>query len=148
MGVQRGCVGQVKKAIETGLSTHGRPFEWAIGADGILYTAAAPVHAGGTTETGDISAQARLCLDNLARTLAAAGGTMADVTQVMLYVTERRFIEPIGAVWAEFFPPPYPNRGTVIVSEIGIVGVGMLLMVHAHVGSAPPRDQTRDQMGT
>jgi 2-iminobutanoate/2-iminopropanoate deaminase len=59
---------------------------------------------------------------------------MADVTQVMLYVTDRSFIEPITAVWAECFPPPYPNRGTVIVSEIGIRGVGLLIMAHAHVG--------------
>jgi hypothetical protein len=31
----------MKKAISTKLPTHGRPFEWAIIADEILYTAAA-----------------------------------------------------------------------------------------------------------
>src|ERR1700681_4059429 len=106
----------MKKAIATKLSTHGRPFEWAISADGILYTAAAPVREDGSHETGDIRLQARLTLANLAATLTAAGGSMADVTQVMLYVTERSFIDPITEIWAEAFPQPYPNRGTVIVN--------------------------------
>jgi 2-iminobutanoate/2-iminopropanoate deaminase len=124
----------MKKAIATKLSTHGRPFEWAISADGVLYTAAAPVREDGSHETGDIRLQARLTLATLAATLAAAGGTMADVTQVMLYVTERSFIDPITEIWAQAFPRPYPNRGTVIVSEIGIRDIGMLIMVNAHIG--------------
>jgi 2-iminobutanoate/2-iminopropanoate deaminase len=124
----------MKRAIATKLSTNGRPFEWAISADGILYTAAVPVREDGSHETGDIRLQARLTLANLAATLAAAGGSMADVTQVMLYVTERSFIDPITEIWAEAFPRPYPNRGTVIVSEIGIRDIGMLIMVHAHIG--------------
>jgi enamine deaminase RidA (YjgF/YER057c/UK114 family) len=124
----------MKKAIATKLSTNGRPFEWAISADGILYTAAVPIREDGSHETGDIRLQARLTLANLAATLAAAGGSMADVTQVMLYVTERSFIDPITEIWAEAFPRPYPNRGTVIVSEIGIRDIGMLIMVHAHIG--------------
>ncbi len=124
----------MKRTIATKLSTNGRPFEWAISADGILYTAAVPVREDGSYETGDIRLQARLTLANLAATLAAAGGSMADVTQVMLYVTERSFIDPITEIWAEAFPRPYPNRGTVIVSEIGIRDIGMLIMVHAHIG--------------
>jgi 2-iminobutanoate/2-iminopropanoate deaminase len=124
----------MKKAIATKLSTHGRPFEWAISADGVLYTAAAPVREDGSHETGDIRLQARLTLANLAATLAAAGGTMADVTQVMLYVTERSVSDPITEIWAQAFPRPYPNRGTVIVSEIGIRDIGMLIMVNAHIG--------------
>src|SRR5215469_9554880 len=103
----------MKKAIPTKIPTHGRPFEWAITADGILYTAAAPIREDGSHETGDIRAQARLTLANLAAVLAAAGGDMGDVTQVMLYVTERGSIDPITEIWAEAFPKPYPNRGTV-----------------------------------
>jgi 2-iminobutanoate/2-iminopropanoate deaminase len=124
----------VKKAIRTKLPTLGRPFEWAISADGVIYTAAVRVREDGSHETGDIRSQARLTLANLAATLDAAGGSMADVTQVMLYVTERGFIDPITEIWAQAFPRPYPNRGTVIVSEIGIRDVGMLIMAHAHIG--------------
>jgi 2-iminobutanoate/2-iminopropanoate deaminase len=124
----------MKKVISTGLSTHGRPYEWAILAGGVLYTAAAPFKADGTTETGDITTQATLTLANLAKTLKAAGGSMADVTQVMLYVTKRSYIDPITDVWATAFPKPYPNRATVIVSEIGVADIGMLIMAHAYIG--------------
>ena len=125
----------MKRAIQTGISTHNRPFEWAIVANGICYTAAAPLHADGTPETGAIGIQARLALSNLAKQLKAAGGSMADVVQVMLYVTDRAFIDPITEEWAIAFPKPYPNRATVIVKEIGVRGVGMVVMATAHVGS-------------
>jgi enamine deaminase RidA (YjgF/YER057c/UK114 family) len=124
----------MKQAIDTGLPKHGRPYEWAILAGGVLYTAAVPVREDGTAETGDIASQARLTLANLAKTLRLGGGSMADVTQVMLYVTDRRYIDPITEIWAEAFPTPYPNRGTVIVSEIGVAGIGMLVMAHAYLG--------------
>ena len=125
----------MKRAIQTGISTHNRPFEWAIVANGICYTAAAPLHADGTPETGAIGTQARLALTNLAKQLKAAGGSMADVVQAMLYVTDRAFIDPITEEWAIAFPKPYPNRATVIVKEIGVRGVGMVVMATAHVGS-------------
>ncbi|MFN0043018.1 MAG: RidA family protein [Alphaproteobacteria bacterium] len=125
----------MKRAIQTGISTHNRPFEWAVVSNGICYTAAAPLHADGTPETGAIGTQARLALSNLAKQLKAAGGSMADVVQAMLYVTDRAFIDPITEEWAAAFPKPYPNRATVIVKEIGVRGVGMVVMATAHVGS-------------
>jgi 2-iminobutanoate/2-iminopropanoate deaminase len=123
-----------KKAVDTGIPRHARPFEWAIVADGIFYAAAAPIKADGTAETGDIRKQTTLVLANLAQSLKAAGGSMADVTQVMLYVTEREFIDPITEIWAKAFPKPYPNRATVIVKEIGVKDVGLVIMATAHVG--------------
>jgi 2-iminobutanoate/2-iminopropanoate deaminase len=132
----------MKKVISTGLSTHGRPYEWAVLAGGVLYTAAAPFKADGTTETGDITAQATLTLANLAKTLKAAGGSMADVTQVMLYVTKRSYIDPITEIWATAFPKPYPNRATVIVSEIGVRDIGMLITAHAYLGKRQTTKKT------
>ncbi len=128
-----------KKAVETGIPRHARPFEWAIVADGIFYAAAAPIKADGTAETGDIRKQTRLTLDNLSKSLKAAGGSMADVTQVMLYVTKRGFIDPITEIWADAFPKPYPNRATVIVKEIGVKNVGLVVMATAHVGASRTR---------
>ncbi len=125
----------MKRAVETGISKHGRPFEWAIVSNGICYTAAAPMHADGTPETGPIRTQARLALGNLAKQLKAAGGSMADVVQAMLYVTDRGHIDPITEEWSVAFPKPYPNRATVIVKEIGVRGVGMVVMATAHLGA-------------
>ena len=125
----------MKRAVETGISKHGRPFEWVIVSNGICYTAAAPMHADGTPETGPIRTQARLALGNLGKQLKAAGGSMADVVQVMLYVTDRGHIDPITEEWSVAFPKPYPNRATVIVKEIGVRGVGMVVMATAHLGA-------------
>ncbi len=119
----------MKKVISTGLSTHGRPYEWAILAGGVSYTAAAPF-------------KAALTLANLAKALKAAGGSMADVTQVMLYVTKRSYIDPITELWATAFPKPYPNRATVIVSEIGVRDIGMLITAHAYLGKRQKSKKT------
>ncbi len=59
---------------------------------------------------------------------------MADVCQVTLYVTDRSFIDPINEVWRTAFPKPYPNRGTVVVSEIGLKGGNLMIMVQAYLG--------------
>jgi enamine deaminase RidA (YjgF/YER057c/UK114 family) len=125
----------VKRAVKTDIPKHGRPFEWGIVADGTLYTAAAPMKADGTLETGNIRKQITLALSNLAKVLKSAGGTMADVTQTMLYVTDRSYIDPITEVWAKAFPKPYPNRATVVVNEIGLKGVGLVVLVTACIGS-------------
>lgn len=117
----------MKRAIETGIPRHERPFEWAILANGTVYAVAAPVKPDGEIERGDISAQAKLTLENLGKCMTAAGGSMAGVTQVMLYVTQRSYIEPINAEWAKAFPKPYPTRATVIVSEIGVEGIGLVI---------------------
>ena len=124
----------MKRAIDTGMDNHGRPYEWAIAAGGMLFTAAVPVAQDGTVETGDIVRQTTVTLENLARTLKLAGGSMADVTQVTLYVTDRSFVDPINEVWRTAFPRPYPNRGTVIVSEIGLKGTKLMIMVQAYLG--------------
>ena len=82
----------MKRAIETGIPHHERPFEWAVLANGTLYAVAAPIKEDGAVERGEISAQAKLTLGNLSKCMTAAGGSMADVTQTMLYVTQRAHI--------------------------------------------------------
>jgi hypothetical protein len=49
-------------------------------------------------------------------------------------VTKRSYIDPITEIWATAFPKPYPNRATVIVSEIGVGDIGMLITAHAYLG--------------
>ena len=77
----------MKKVIKTHLPGEEAPIEWAVSADGILYTAQIPIRADGSIETGDITKQADLTFTNLMRTLEAAGGSPADVTQVLVYLT-------------------------------------------------------------
>ena len=76
------------EAIDTGIAPTKSPLEWAVRTDGRLYTALISIKPDGTLETGDITAQTIRTFDNLKQVLAAAGGTMADVAQVLIYLTE------------------------------------------------------------
>ena len=78
----------MKAAVDTGLKAANAPIEWATIADGIVYTAQIPMKADGSIETGDIATQTELTLANLRQTVEAAGGTMADVTQVLVYLPD------------------------------------------------------------
>src|SRR5215468_2086376 len=106
----------MRKAIKTHLPGEEAPIEWAISADGILYTAQIPIRTDGSIETGDIAKQADLTLSNLERTLAAAGGSLADVTQVLVYLTRKEDFAGMNEVYRRYFSKPYPNRATVIVA--------------------------------
>ena len=79
----------MKQVIDVGLPALKQPFSWAVKATGaMLFTAHGPVRTDGTIDTGTIEAQTRLTFENLRRAVQAAGGTMADVTQVLIYMTD------------------------------------------------------------
>jgi enamine deaminase RidA (YjgF/YER057c/UK114 family) len=125
----------MKKAVATGLKRAKSPFEWATLANGILYTAQVPVRADGSIEVGDIARQTALTLDNLKRTVVAAGGTMADVTQVLVYLPHPGDFAGMNAVYRRYFPRPFPNRATV-VANLMAPGARIEIVAYAHVGSA------------
>jgi enamine deaminase RidA (YjgF/YER057c/UK114 family) len=75
----------MKTIVKTHLPSEDSPIEWAVSADGVLYTAQIPIREDGSIETGGIDAQAELTFSNLKRTLEGAGGTLDDVTQVLIY---------------------------------------------------------------
>jgi enamine deaminase RidA (YjgF/YER057c/UK114 family) len=122
------------EAVRTRLPQLGAPFEWAVTANGQLSTAQLPVRADGWIEAGDMEAQARLTFRNLRETVEAAGATLADVTQVLIYLTERADYGPMNAVYREFFPgPAYPNRATVLVAGLFAPGARIEIVAHAAV---------------
>jgi 2-iminobutanoate/2-iminopropanoate deaminase len=65
----------MKQAVKTSLPSLTVPAEWATTADGILYTAQIPIHQDGSIETGEITKQATLTIDNLKHTLKAGAWT-------------------------------------------------------------------------
>jgi 2-iminobutanoate/2-iminopropanoate deaminase len=124
----------VNKVIKTGLPEAGAPIEWAVSADGIVYTAVIPIRADGSVDTGGIEGQTRLTLDNLKQVMAAAGGTLTDVSQVLIYITDASDFEKMNQVYRTYFSPPYPNRATVVVAALLVPGMRVEMVVHAHVG--------------
>lgn len=126
----------MKEVIDVGLPPLKQPFSWAVKSAGMLFTAHGPVRADGSIDTGPIEAQARLTFANLRQAVNAAGGSMHDVTQVLIYMTDVHDMPAIDAVYREFFEPPWPNRSSAAVA--GLVVPGMKIEIVAYAMIAPP----------
>ena len=74
--------------------------------------------ATGEVVAGEIDAQARRAFDNLKAVAEAAGGSMADIVRVGLYLTDLSQFAAVNAVMAEYFEAPYPARSTIEVSAL------------------------------
>ncbi len=112
-----------KTVVDTGLPQFDQPFSWAVMRNGMLFTAHGPVGADGSVDTGAIEDQARLTFANLKRTLEAAGGSLADVMQVVIYMVDIGDMRTIDGVYREFFAPPYPNRSSSAVAALVVPGM-------------------------
>lgn len=67
---------------------------------------------------GDVAVQARRAFDNLKAVCEAAGGGLADVVRVGLYLTDLSQFAAVNAVMGEYFAQPYPARSTIEVSAL------------------------------
>ncbi|GAA3560076.1 RidA family protein [Marinobacter xestospongiae] len=124
----------MKTAVKTDLFASKAPLEWAVVSNGTLYTAQIPIDQQGNVVTGGIESQARQTMENLRHTIAAAGLTMADVTQVLIYVTDRSQLPVFNRVYGEYFDAPYPNRAAMIVA--GLAREEMLCEIVAYASAA------------
>lgn len=102
--------------VSTELFASKAPLEWAVIGNGILFTAQIPIDDHGQVVEGGIEAQTRQTLENLRHTLACAGGGLENLTQVLIYVTERDHLATVNRCYAETIQAPYPNRAAIIVS--------------------------------
>ena len=126
----------MRQAVDTGLAPISAPLEWAVTADGVLYAALIAARPDGSMDTGDIVSQTTQTMDNLKSCLQAAGGTMDDVAQVLIYLTDRKDAAAMNEVYAKYFDPPYPNRATVVISELMVPGCIIEVVAYAHLGKA------------
>jgi reactive intermediate/imine deaminase len=74
--------------------------------------------SGAVVGRGDIRIQTRQVLENIRTVLASAGGTMADIAKVTVFVTDMAGLAEIHQVRAEFFTPPYPASSLVQVARL------------------------------
>ena len=65
------------------------------------------------------------------RTLQAAGGELAHVTQVLIYMTDVADMPAIDAVYREFFEAPYPNRSSMGISALVVPGMKLEIVAYA-----------------
>ena len=132
----------MKEVIDCALPALAQPFSWAVRGAGLLFTAHGPVRQDGSIDTGPIESQARLTFSNLQRAVQAAGGTLADVTQVLIYMLDIKDMLVIDAVYREFFSPPYPNRSSMAIA--GLVVPGMKLEIVAYAAITPASNEQRE----
>jgi reactive intermediate/imine deaminase len=67
---------------------------------------------------GDMEAQVRRVFDNLAAVAEAAGGSLADVVKLNVFLPDLGHFAIVNAVMAEYFQPPYPARAAVGVAAL------------------------------
>ena len=125
----------MKEVIDVGLPPLKQPFSWAVKSAGMLFTAHGPVRQDGTINTGPVEDQARLTFTNLRRAVEAAGGTLEDVTQVLIYMTDVKDMPVIDAVYREFFQLPYPNRSSAAVAALVVPGMRLEIVAYAMIAS-------------
>ena len=68
--------------------------------------------------TGDMEAQIRRVFDNLAAVCAAAGGSLADIAKLNIFLTDLAHFPLVNQVMAEYFRQPYPARAAVGVAAL------------------------------
>jgi reactive intermediate/imine deaminase len=67
---------------------------------------------------GDIEAQIRRVFDNLSAVAAAAGGSLADIAKLNIFLTDLGNFAKVNEVMAEYFQQPYPSRAAVEVAGL------------------------------
>ncbi|MEP3245236.1 MAG: RidA family protein [Sneathiella sp.] len=121
------------RTVKTNLYQSPSPLEWAIIGNGILFTAQIPIDSAGKVVEGGIEPQARQTLENLKHTLESARATLSDVTQVLIYVTDKAYLPTVNAVYADYFEAPYPNRAAMIISGLARDEMLVEMVVYAAI---------------
>jgi 2-iminobutanoate/2-iminopropanoate deaminase len=90
---------------------------------------------GETFDPGDAGAQATRILDSISDILAEAGGTMADIVKLTVYLCDMGQAGEVSAARAKYFRPPYPASTMIEVSRL--VSPDQLVEIEAVAALAP-----------
>lgn len=74
--------------------------------------------ATGELLSGDIEAEIRRVFDNLAAVAAAAGGSLADVVKLTVFLTDLGHFPKVNEIMARYFREPYPARAAIGVAAL------------------------------
>jgi 2-iminobutanoate/2-iminopropanoate deaminase len=96
------------------------PYSQAVRAGGFLFVSGQiPLdpQTGGLVD-GDVRAQTRRVLQNIAGILTAAGGSFDRVVKTTVYLVDMNDFAAMNEVYATFFGTPAPARATVQVGRL------------------------------
>jgi 2-iminobutanoate/2-iminopropanoate deaminase len=74
--------------------------------------------ATGQMVDGDVAAQTRRVLENLAAVLKSAGLSLTDVARTTIYLADMNDFAKVNEVYGSYFSEPYPARATVEVARL------------------------------
>ncbi|MHA6690251.1 RidA family protein [Devosia sp. A449] len=106
--------------IETGIAPSSSPINDAVRAGKQVWLVAiAEDPVTGEIVEGGIEAQARRCIQNLEIGIKAAGGSLANLVMLQIFLIDSADAKGMNTVYREFFTQqPYPVRATVVVKEL------------------------------
>ena len=98
------------------------PFSAAVKADGLIYV------SGTLGSTGDVKAQTKQVLDNIAATLKTAGSSLANAASVTVYLKNQSDFAAMNEVYRTFWTKDPPARTTVMLPLLneGLVEIAMV----------------------
>lgn len=110
-----------KKIIETDQAPAAiGPYSQAVAIDGAVYVSGQipldPVS--GEVVEGGLSGQTKQVLENLKAVVEAAGGEMASVVKVTIYLTDMSQFATVNEIYGSYFSAPFPARACVEVSAL------------------------------
>ncbi|OTG80697.1 RidA family protein [Acinetobacter sp. ANC 4648] len=65
-----------------------------------------------------IEAQIRRAFDNLKAVCEAAGGSLADIAKLNIFLTDLTHFQLVNQIMGEYFAQPYPARAALGVSSL------------------------------
>jgi 2-iminobutanoate/2-iminopropanoate deaminase len=105
-----------------------------IAGDTVYVSGIVPVDESGAVVGDDVVAQARQVFAIMARVLAAAGASAADVVKVTVYLLDIDDRPKINPVRQEFFGATRPASTLVEVSRLAVAGALLEIEAVAHLG--------------
>lgn len=118
--------------IETGIAPSSAPVNDCVRAGKQVWLVAISEDpATGEIVGGPIETQAARTIDNLEIAIRAAGGTLANLVQVQVFLTDAADAAGMNAVYAQRFARPYPVRATVVVKELLAKGLRVEMLATA-----------------
>lgn len=67
---------------------------------------------------GDMRAQITRVFDNLTAVAKAAGGSLADISKLNIFLTDLSHFPLVNEIMAEYFAEPYPARAAIGVASL------------------------------
>ncbi|TDY17101.1 enamine deaminase RidA (YjgF/YER057c/UK114 family) [Paraburkholderia sp. BL6665CI2N2] len=123
------------ECVDTGYERPGHPISGVVRKGDQIFTVQIPTDVEtGKLVNGGIEEQVRHVFQKLAHAMQAAGGSLADVMLVQVYLADPADWAPMHAIWTGTFKEPFPARATVVVKQLMLEGMRIEIVVNAHLG--------------